>query len=269
MKWGLTVFSPQEVAALRIFSGTLFLMPLAISRFHEVTVSQHKWVFFSGLMGPFLPPFLVAIAQDHMGSATNGALNALATPFTQLVGWVFFAQHLSRREIWGAVFGVLGTLVLISGEVLQEEIYINYYVVLSLLACFCYGVHANLNKYRLQGLHPFTVTSVSFLFLGLLSGIGLCIGTNFITKLLTVEGAFQAIFYVFVLGVFASGFAYLLFVDLVQRTSPIFASMASFIVPIIALLGGVLDGEMLVWEHYVGVGIILFGVYLITQKGSG
>jgi drug/metabolite transporter (DMT)-like permease len=45
-------------------------------------------------------------------------------------------------------------------------------------------------------------------------------------------------------------------------TSPLFSSMVSYLVPAVAVLWGVIDGEPITLMHSAGMGLILFGVYL-------
>ena len=90
--------------------------------------------------------------------------------------------------------------------------------------------------------------------------------TAFLFKLNNVAGAYRAMGCVLTLGALGSALAFILFTQLVKRTSPVFASMATCIVPLVALGWGLLDGEVLLLGHYVGTGIILMGVYLVIKK---
>lgn len=49
-------------------------------------------------------------------------------------------------------------------------------------------------------------------------------------------------------------------------TSAIFASTVTYLMPIVAVMWGILDGERLTWIHISGGLLILFGVYLIQIK---
>jgi len=60
--------------------------------------------------------------------------------------------------------------------------------------------------------------------------------------------------------------AMILFYKLIQMTSAIFASVVTYLMPVIAVLWGILDGEKLTWVHGLGGLLILSGVYLIQMK---
>jgi drug/metabolite transporter (DMT)-like permease len=49
-------------------------------------------------------------------------------------------------------------------------------------------------------------------------------------------------------------------------TNPIFASSVTYIIPVVAVIWGLLDGEQLRAPHYIGMALIIFGVYLANKK---
>ena len=265
MKKGVQVFSATEVAGLRIFSAGVFFLPWSLPRLKQVRWLQYQHLFLVGFVEALLPAFLFAKAQTQLDSSLNGVLSSVTPVFTLLVSSLWFRQPVARNEIWGALLGLAGTVLLLfaSKSLLGT---VNYYVFLPLLACFCYGLNANLVKYYLQGLDAITITSVFFLLVGVVAGGGLFTQTNFMVKLQTVEGAYSAAGYVLLLGALGSAIGQLLFVGLIKRTSPVFANMVAFIVPIVALGWGLLDGEVLLLGHYIGIGAILAGVYLVKKR---
>lgn len=265
MKKGVQVFSATEVAGLRIFSAGVFLLPWSLPQLRQLNWAHYALLLLVGLLESLLPAFLFAQAQTQLDSSLNGVLSSVTPVFTLLVSSIWFRQPIAKNEFWGALLGLVGTalLVLASKSVVGT---VNYYIFLPLLACFCYGLNANLVKYYLQGLDTTTITSVFLLLVGVVAGVGLFTQTNFLTKLQTVEGAYTAAGYVLLLGALGSAIGQLLFVGLIKRTSPVFANMVSFIIPIVALGWGLLDGEVLLGGHYVGIGTILAGMYLVRKS---
>jgi drug/metabolite transporter (DMT)-like permease len=265
MKRALQVFSPQEVGTLRIFSAAIFLLPLSLPQLKKLPFRYYKHLLLVGLFSSLFPALLFANAQRHLDSALIGALNAVTPFFTLLVGWVGFQRRISQREVLGSVLGLAGTLLLIF--VGHASVWtLNYYVLLPLLACLCYGINGNLIKHYLGDLDTNVITSVAFLLVGTIAAIMLFTQTTFLVKLQTAENAYWAMGYVLVQGAFCSAVAYLLFTNLVKSTSALFASMAAFFIPLVALAWGLLDGEVLLWNHYAGIGTILFGVYMINKS---
>jgi drug/metabolite transporter (DMT)-like permease len=56
------------------------------------------------------------------------------------------------------------------------------------------------------------------------------------------------------------------FNKLIQITSPIFASTTTYLMPIVALFWGLLDGEALGWPQFLGMVSILIGIWLVNRK---
>jgi drug/metabolite transporter (DMT)-like permease len=64
-----------------------------------------------------------------------------------------------------------------------------------------------------------------------------------------------------------SAIALALFYMLVRETSPVFASMVTYFVPVLATVWGIADGERLTTSMILSVIVILAGVYLINRPG--
>jgi len=75
-------------------------------------------------------------------------------------------------------------------------------------------------------------------------------------------GSFAALLVLSLVGTFLAN---ILFFKLIQLTDAVFSSSVSFIIPIVALLWGVLDGEMISVYHLAALGLILSGVFLIKR----
>lgn len=269
IKKGLDELAPMQVGALRIASAGVALLPWAF--YHMRGIQKKHWIFIasSGLLGSLIPSVLFAFAQTHLASGVTGMLNALTPLFTGLVGWLVYSQPLSRRTLIGLCMGLAGVAILIFSEA-EGELAINLYAGLVLLASTMYAVNINLIKYHLQGLSSMAITSASLLIATPAALTYLCLFTDFIKQsLLSPEVRYSA-FYVLLLGVVGTAIALLIFNRLVSMTTPVFTSSVTYIIPIVAMIWGLLDGEVMTFYHLIGLGIILGGVYLgnTMQKQS-
>ncbi len=265
IKKSLQVFSSEEIVTLRILIGGIFLLPFSLVQLHKLGYKQYKLLLLSGCMGIFLPVFLVAKAQIKISSSVNGALGSLTPVFTLLVGMLFFRRKITKHEVLGASLGIIGSILLVLLESAGTMGKINFYAILPILACFLYGANINFTKFYLQDLAAKTITSVSLLIVGIIAGIILFTQTNFLAKLYTVQGAYQAVGYVAILGTLGMGVAQLLFSYLIKVAPPLFASSVSFLLPIVALIWGLGDQEILSWKHYLSIILILLGMYFVNQ----
>lgn len=268
IKKGLTVYGPGEVGAIRIFSAALFLMPITLHKLKTISRKDKLLLFFSGLLGSFIPAFLFALAQTRLDSSLTGILNALTPLFVLMVGAAFFQQSIKRKESIGLIIGLLGTIVLI---VLGNEGSIgkvNFYALFVVGATLCYGINLNIIKKYLAGIKPLMITSISLLLVSPLAGIYLFFMTDFVDKVQYAENAMSALSYLLILGIVGTALALILFNKLVQITSPVFTSFVTYLIPVVAVIWGVLDGEVLVWGHLLGMLSIIGGVYIANRKGK-
>lgn len=70
-----------------------------------------------------------------------------------------------------------------------------------------------------------------------------------------------------VLALVSTVFAIVLFYKLVQETNAVFGSSVAYLIPVVALIWGIFDGESIGLAHIFSLVIILIGVYLI-RRGS-
>ncbi|GAA5032339.1 permease [Marivirga lumbricoides] len=260
IKKGLQVFSAGEVGALRIFSAAIVLLPLSLPKLKTLSARQWKWLFISGMLGSFAPAFLFAYAQTQLQSGVTGVLNALTPIFALLVGVLFFRGKLKRQDIIGITLGFAGTICLIVAGSGGELGNFNFYAIFVILATLCYGFNLNILKFQFSVLTPKIITSISLFLISPIAAWYLFVQSDFILKMQTVPEAKIGLFYICILGVIGTAIALIMFNRLVQLTSPVFTSFVTYLIPIVAVVWGLLDGEVLYAGHYLGIVFIIIGV---------
>lgn len=266
MKKGLVVFSAGEVGSIRVAAAAVSLLPFALTRMKGLTGSQYIKLLLSGLMGIFIPAFLFAAAQTRLESSISGIMNSLTPIFTLLIGVFLFGQVFRTKSLLGIIIGLMGTVVLIFSRADGHFGSINAYALLVVLACVFYGINLNFVKYRITELKALTITSISVMLIGPLAVVYLLGFTDFTHKLRHGDGAWQALGYVVLLGVMSTSLATLLFNKLVKISTPLFTSSVTYLIPIVAVVWGVVDGEKLIPGHFLGMAAIIGGVYLANRK---
>jgi drug/metabolite transporter (DMT)-like permease len=266
IKKSLLAFSPVEVGSLRILAAGCVLLPLSIPRFKGINFRQLKWLFVSGAIGSMIPAVLFALAQTQLDSSVSGALNALTPIFVLLMGALLFGQKIRKESLLGIVIGFAGTIILVisgSGGELGE---LNLGVFLIIAATFCYGLNVNIIKYKLPGISSLSIAAISLVCMVPMAG-GLLWGFTDIAQISSrgVEWEYS-LAAVVGLGIVATGFALILFNRLVQLTNPVFTSTVTYIIPIVALFWGTLDGEKLQQIQLMGMAAVIIGVYIANRK---
>lgn len=264
IKRGLVGLSPQMVGALRIVAASLFLLPFAIHRLNRVSKEHWKFLASIGFLGSLIPAFLFAIAQTKLDSAVTGVLNAMTPIFTVIVGLIVYKQRQKANIFIGIGIGFLGAMLLsLAGA--KGSLTFNAYVFFVVLATLCYGLNLNIIKYHLGNLQALTVTSISLLITGPVALIYLAFFTDFFPQVANSPEVQIAAGYVILLGIMGTAIALILFNQLVQITEPVFASSVTYLIPIVAVIWGLLDKEVLQSMQFVGMITIVVGVYITNR----
>ncbi len=266
MKNGLKVYSSAQVATMRMFFSFLFLLPLTIRYAFKIPLKYYGMITLVGLLGNGIPAILFATAQTKLNSSTAGVLNTLTPIFTLVVAAVFFKQTFSLQRIAGVVLGLLGAIALIMLRS-NGSIDPNYtYGLYILLATICYAWSVNLIKEYLHKLPALGISSLALLVIGPVYGYYLFYHTDFILRVQLETGSLDALFYVILLAMFGTALSLILFNKLVQISNIVYASSVTYLIPIVALFWGIVDGEQLNIIHFIGMSMILIGVYLANRK---
>lgn len=266
IKRGLLVFSPGELGALRITMAFLSLLPFALKHIGTIDRSKLPVLFVLGFAGSLLPSFLFAIAETQLDSSLTGVLNALTPIFVILISLIFFHQKIKFLNAVGILVGFSGTIFMLLGGSGFDLSNFNYYAFYVVAATVFYGINVNLIKEYLPDLKALQITAIS-LFLSSPFCVGyLLFFTDFIDKIGVADGFWLAFFYVSLLGVFGTAIALVLFNKLIQISTMIFASSVTYLIPIVAICWGLIDNEVLNIYQYIGISIVLGGVYLANKK---
>ena len=72
--------------------------------------------------------------------------------------------------------------------------------------------------------------------------------------------------YLAVLAIGGTGLALIAFNKLIKVSSPLFASSVTYMIPIVAILWGIIDGEVLKAEYMIWFFLIIIGVLLVNAS---
>jgi len=266
MKRGLEVFDFTQVATLRIAIASVSLIPFLPKAIKAVERRHYFPIVISALLGNGIPAFLFAKAQTQLDSALVGTLNAIVPLFTLILGIYFFSARPSKANILGIFIGLLGT-VFLAFNTLEARITFNIYVLLVVLATICYAVSINVIKKYLQDLNASSIAALAFLIIGPIAVLYL-FNTSFLYQLQTHPDGYKALGYIVLLAVLGTSMAAIIFNRLLSRSSAIFVSSITYLIPIVAIFWGIFDGEIITMYHISGFVIILSGVYLVNKKSA-
>ncbi len=263
MKVGLQTLTAYQVAALRILSAGVFLLPVAVKQLGKIPKEKLGLVILSGLAGSFFPAFLFCIAETRIDSALTSILNALTPIFTIIIGASFFKTSIPRRKVLGVLicFGGLCLLFLSKGKI--DLSYLSYSS-LVLLATICYGFNANLVHRYLKNIGSLNIAAFAFAFLIIPAFLILYL-SGFFSLPLTNNYYMYSIGAGIILGVLGTAVASVIFYMLVKRAGIIFTSMVTYVIPFVAILWGLLYNEHVTVLDLGCLAIILSGIYTTNK----
>jgi drug/metabolite transporter (DMT)-like permease len=275
IKKGLVGLTDYQLGSLRIVLTSIILFSVGFRSIREIKRKHWIWVAVSGFVSSFFPPFLFAMAQNHIDSGITSILNSTTPLNTVLVGALLFAIGVTKRQLLGVIIGFFGTLLLIYGGLKLENMgragdslsgEVNYwYSGLVLLATIGYALNVNIIKKHLNDISALAVTTGNFIFV-FLPGLVILYFSGFFESILSSREMQISAAYILILSIIGTALAKVVFNKLVQISSPVFASSVTYIMPIIAVAWGVFDGEAFSLLQVVAAVVILAGVYLSNKR---
>jgi drug/metabolite transporter (DMT)-like permease len=266
MKIGLKSFSSDQAAAIRIFLASLVLLPTSLKHVKKLQRKDLISLLIVGFIGSLIPAFLFMQAETRINSSMAGMLNSLTPVFTLIVGLLFHKTVFRWLQAVGLSLGLAGAVGLIlAGEGFHLGSF-NNYTLLIVLATVFYAFSMNQIKTYLPHLTGIQVTSLSFLFIGPVAFIYLL--TTNLTHVVANPGWPIHLLALATLGIFGTALAMLLMNSLIRNSSAVTASSVTYIIPIFAIIWGLLDNEKVTLLHLICMTLILSGVYLINRKWS-
>lgn len=265
IKRGIEAFSPLQVGAFRLMMAGIVLLPIFIIWLPKAKKKNYGWFFLSGLLGNGLPAVLFSLAQTQLSSSIAGALNSLTPMFALLIGVLVYKIPMDRNKILGVVVGLLGALALILlGEKAQFRGDLAY-ASLVILAALLYGINVNLIKEKFSESKPMVIAAFPIVFMAIPSFFILLFTGYFEINLFEGQ-ALESAGALTILAVFGTAISLIGFNYLIQMTNAVFASLTTYIIPIVALMWGVWDGETITLYQIGGMVLILLGVLLVRKK---
>jgi len=262
MKKGLIVFNDLEVAQMRMGIAWLSLFPFVWKKIFNIEKKHIIPIIVVGLFGNGFPAFLFTKAQTELDSSLIGILNALVPLFTFVLAMLLFKTKVKVSQLIGILLGLSGAIWLIAGGgLVLENAHYSWYII---VATLCYAISLNTIKNYLQDMSAIDISGLAFFIVGPFCLIALGF-SDFSYKMTHNEGSLLALFYILILSTVGTSIALVLFNQLVKGTTAIFASSVTYLIPIVAIFWGFIDGEIITLNHFIGIAVILGGIYLVNK----
>ena len=264
IKKSLETYTPYQVGALRVLLAGLLLSPLAVLNTRKFPKKRIGWVILAALSGNFIPMFLFPIAETQLDSSIAGIINSMMPIFVILIGALFWKMKTTRRQAVGILISFAGACMLMLTTYQSGDTPL-WPIVILLIATVLYAVSSTTVGARLRDIPAKILSGFVFFYVLSLPSLIALVFSGFFADFHGTAQQWVGLGYVSLLSVFGTGLAMLLNYRLLNISSPLFASTVTLLMPIVAVLWGVLDGEKLSVLQYLGGAVILAGLVFMRR----
>ena len=259
--------SPTALTLFRSVSGCVALAVfVAAMRKPLISPGWRKRIIqfaILALTGGLLPWIAIGWGEEHISSGLASVLNS-TTPFwaAVLIYFVIPAERPSALNYAGVLIGLAGVVILVAPDLVRQGISGDLLAALAVVsASFSYAVSAMYQRLKLRGLSVYEVS------LGQLIATVLLAIPVAAPALPTVHFEWLSMLAVIGLGVFGSGVAYLLYYYMMNTIGPVRATGVTLLVPVTAVIWGVLLlHETVSLPMVAGMIVILAGIVLTNVR---
>ncbi len=272
IKVGLNSFSPTSVASLRLIIASIFLLFIFyIQKKHIIFTKEILFLLIIvGIIGNFIPFFLISWAEQYIPSSTAGMLMAIGPIITLIMShFLTKKEKFSLMKLISIAVGLIGVLFIFNVNSLNFMINDNYISIIAklsvILAAFGY-MFSNIIAYeKLNNIDSFSITTFATTFGALVSIPFFIFDMKFNDFIFSFN--YNSIYAILYLGIFPTAIAFQFRYYITKTSGPVFLSYVAYLIPAFAVIWGyVLLSEKIGISSLIGIFLILLGVYLGQNK---
>jgi drug/metabolite transporter (DMT)-like permease len=267
-KWGLKTLSPPELIAIRYASSAALLTFSIIHALKRVKSADYCDLLLVAILGSGLPVYLMTLGQTQLGSATTGISNALTPMATVIVGLIGFGKSISRYGAVGLLLGLAGVACIVATPSAESTIGPSrpvWVYSLPLIATLSYGITAHMIRSRLKHVSAMDLTAMTFFVTGVPSAIWVLLNSH--AHAAIAHSPAIALGIPVVLAILAIT-AIVGYYELIRVRGAMFGSLVTYLIPVVAVIWGIADGETVGWTELLGLAAILTGISLAGREAG-
>jgi drug/metabolite transporter (DMT)-like permease len=245
-----------------MLSAFVVLLPFALKNLKKLNRKTILPILVVAFIGNLIPSWLFPLGQTNTDSNIAGILNSLVPVFVLIIGLLFFKRKTGVMQIAGVITGLIGAAMLVTKDNLFVFGEMNFYALYIVFATILYSVNINQVNIYLKSLTGIEIASLAFLFIGPVSAAILAFSD--FSKAAASPTLHFDLACVAALGLLGSAIAVSLVNQIITRAGSMFASSVTYIIPVFAIMWGLLDGETLNLVQIIATLIIVASVYLVN-----
>ncbi|AYZ14357.1 DMT family transporter [Chryseobacterium arthrosphaerae] len=265
IKKSLEHFNPFQVGSLRVLIAGIILLPVAISNYKLFPKKHLKWLILAAFTGNFIPMFLFPIAETEVSSSIAGIINSMMPIFVIIVGALVWKFETTKKQIIGTFISFTGVCILAFGGGDSGEFKLIP-ILLLLLATLCYALSTTTVKSKLMEVSSTVLSAFVFSFVLFFPSVIALTSTGFFSEFNFSKDNMLGLLFVSLLSIFGTGLAMMMNYRLLKVSTPLFASTVTLVMPIVAIIWGIIDGEKLTYLQFIGAGIIIGGLIFLRAN---
>jgi drug/metabolite transporter (DMT)-like permease len=271
VKKGLTFVSTPQLMGMRFLAMFFLVLPFLPGLIKRLKIpgvlskeakSGMLWLPF---VGTLLPVFLITFAQTSVGSGSTGLVHAVGPLCALLVGVMFYCETVHGSRVIGLLLGFVGVALLVFGAKSAKIEGESWAFGLLVFSMFCYGFSTHAIKKRITGLPVMAFPAATFTVLAIPS-ILMFFGSGGYLVMAGLWGtpSFMAVLAIVVGQAIVALISHACYTQVIIRRGAVFATSVNYLVPIVALLWGLIDGETLSGLHLLSFALVGIGLYLVN-----
>jgi drug/metabolite transporter (DMT)-like permease len=257
-----------ELVTLRLALASSFLVTIVLISRERLPRhgSFYAHCAVLGCLATLAPYFLMAWAQERVSSALTGILVGTGPLMTAALAAVLLPhEHISRQRLFGIIVGLCGIVFVIdpfrssfAGD-LSGSI-----AALGVALGFAIGYVYNARYLASHEASGPAIMAVQSLF-----GLAFAVTGTTIVGDIRIEGDFDTVASILVLGLFCTGLAAAVFFSLLRSAGAVVTSLVEYLMVIVAVaLGVTLLDEHITWITAGGVALVIGGIAITERAGN-
>lgn len=222
--------------------------------------------FIMGLLNNLLPFSLLFWAQTMIPSGLASILNATTPIFSIIVAhFLLTDERMALNKVIGIVFGFVGVIILLGGNLLNNQGFALTGMLACLGAALSYGFAATYGRrFKTMG---FSATQVAFGQLTATTFMMVPVVFMFDKPWSLQMPSLSVIAAILMLAIVSTALAYIIFFRLLASAGAVNTALVTLLIPVSAILLGVLIlDESLAMRHYAGMMLIAAALLAIDGR---
>lgn len=256
------VFGPVFTSSFRLLSASAFLFIVYSFQNYKINWKKnYKLFLILGIGNSAIPFTLYAYAALYLPASISVILNSTAPMFGAIFGYIIIKESLSYKKIIGLALGTLGVGVISSITLTDGTLESYLSVIACILAASLYGISGVITKKYASDIEAKELT------FGSITIAGIVLLPFMIFSPITGTVTISLILVLITFGILCTAIAYIIYYILIKELGAVKALTVTYLMPVFGIFWAyVFLDEAISKSVYLGLSIILIGIYLVSIK---